>query len=219
MSDFVPHHEAESENPWLEIPLEDYESHMAAPSVEQTAMLAETLGSLLRAHHPGSLALLGSAGGNGLEQVDPLVTKKVVIVDLNADYLTVCARRFRHKFEHFESVLCDLSTRPPLDEPVEFVYAGLVLEYLNQTFFLSYAPSLISSGGRIAFVFQNAASQGPVTDTGIASIRRLEAVHASVDVNEVVTTLSSNGMWVVDRRALATVPGKQFTLLVLEKLS
>jgi hypothetical protein len=36
-------------NPWLEIPLEDYEGHMALPSIGQAQFLANVLGTLVQA--------------------------------------------------------------------------------------------------------------------------------------------------------------------------
>jgi len=53
---------------------------MSAPVVAQAEMLADVLRELLERYRPRSLAVLGSAGGNGLEYVDPLVTQRVVAV-------------------------------------------------------------------------------------------------------------------------------------------
>jgi len=38
-------------------------------------------------HAPSSVAMLGCAGGNGLERVDPGVTTRVVAVDIHLSYL------------------------------------------------------------------------------------------------------------------------------------
>ena len=206
-----------SRNPWLDIPLEDYEAHMAAASVEQASMLADTLGSLLEAYRPRSLAILGSAGGNGLDRVDREITERVVVVDINADYLETCRQRYCQCFDSFESVNCDLSNSQPFEVPVEFVYAALVVEYLNADAFLEYAPSLVEPLGRIAFVFQDQSPQGPVTSTSLASIRKLEETHSSVNVENVIRSLTAHGLTVVERRGIVSVPGKSFTLLVLRK--
>ena len=52
-------------NPWLALPLGDYKGHMRSPA---------------------SVAILGIAGGNGLEHVDPSVTSRGVGLDLNPQY-------------------------------------------------------------------------------------------------------------------------------------
>jgi hypothetical protein len=43
-------------NPWLDIPLSDYEGHMALPGVAQAQLLAEILAGQLRSLQPASLA-------------------------------------------------------------------------------------------------------------------------------------------------------------------
>jgi predicted TPR repeat methyltransferase len=205
-------------SPWLAIPLADYERHMSAASVAQAAMLSDTLHQLVMASRPKSLALLGSAGGNGLERIDPLVTRRVVAVDLNAAFLEACGARHAQRFNKFEPVHCDLSDGLPFSDPVDLVYAALVVEYLDQDAFLAYAPSLVTNDGRIAFVFQNRDERAtPVSDSGVHSLQWLSAVHTAVDVDRLAEVLQSRDMKVADRRAIASAPGKLFTLLVVAK--
>ena len=71
-------------NPWLSIPLEDYEGHMGSAGVRQLTVLAELFKSALDRCRPESVALLGVAGGNGLEQIDCAATKSIVGVDINS---------------------------------------------------------------------------------------------------------------------------------------
>ena len=81
-------------NPWLSIPLEDYERHMGSPGVQQLTALAELFKRALDDCLPQSVAVLGVAGGNGLEQIDCAATKRVVAVDINQRYLDEVERRF-----------------------------------------------------------------------------------------------------------------------------
>ncbi len=64
-------------SPWLFIPLEDYAGHMASPGVQQLSVLAELFKRALDYCLPESVAVLGVAGGNGLEQVDYTATERV----------------------------------------------------------------------------------------------------------------------------------------------
>jgi hypothetical protein len=70
-------------NPWLQVPLADYEAHMALPSVAQAQLLGATLHRVVSEFRPRSLAVLGVAGGNGLELIDPEIVGRLVAVDLN----------------------------------------------------------------------------------------------------------------------------------------
>jgi hypothetical protein len=58
-------------NPWLNIPLDDYEGHMSLPAVGQAQMIAEQLDH----------ALIGCAGGNGLERIAGRPIERVVARD------------------------------------------------------------------------------------------------------------------------------------------
>ena len=74
-------------NPWLALPLEDYEGHMGSAAVNQLVPLADLFGEALARLRPRSVAVLGVAGGNGLEHVDGTLTTRVVAVDVNQAYL------------------------------------------------------------------------------------------------------------------------------------
>jgi hypothetical protein len=68
-------HLVSEENPWPRVPLADYEGHMRAPGVEQLDALAELFGHVLTTCAPHSVAILGVAGGNGLDFVDPSLVR------------------------------------------------------------------------------------------------------------------------------------------------
>ena len=71
-------------NPWLDIPLADYEAHMALPHVDQASLLSDVFADALSKYSPRAAAILGCAGGNGLDRVDVKQTERVVCVDINA---------------------------------------------------------------------------------------------------------------------------------------
>ena len=77
---------------------------MARPSGAQSLRLATTLQSIVSRFHPRSLAILGAAGGSGLELVDAAIVRRIIALDMNADYLRVCASRHAAPFAEFEPV-------------------------------------------------------------------------------------------------------------------
>jgi hypothetical protein len=83
-------------NPWLAISLEDYEGHMGSDDVRQLEPLSDLFRCALDLCRPESVAVLGIAGGNGLERVDPTITKRIVGVDIHAGYLGVVQQRYRN---------------------------------------------------------------------------------------------------------------------------
>ena len=81
-------------DPWLSIPLADYEGHMGADNVQQLSALSDLFKRALDVCFPDSLAILGIAGGNGLEHANPATIKRIVGFDINAGYLDEVGRRF-----------------------------------------------------------------------------------------------------------------------------
>jgi len=69
-------------NPWLTIALEDYEGHMDSDHARQLEPLSDLFKCALDLGMPRSVAILGIAGGNGLERVDCTVTKKILGLDI-----------------------------------------------------------------------------------------------------------------------------------------
>ncbi len=81
-------------DPWLSIPLADYEGHMGADNVQQLSALSGLFKRALDVCLPDSVAILGIAGGNGLEHANPAIIKRIVGVDINPGYLDEVRRRF-----------------------------------------------------------------------------------------------------------------------------
>lgn len=81
-------------NPWCTVPLKDYEAHMGLDAVAQLQALNRLMKSQFEAYPAKRIAVLGVAGGNGLEHIPP-GTEKIYAIDVNRDYLNVCSERFQ----------------------------------------------------------------------------------------------------------------------------
>ena len=92
-------------NPWLQIPLSDYEAHMALPHVRQAQLLSSIFGSALDTYTPRSIALLGCAGGNGLEQLEGRELGRVVAVDINPAYVEHVRTRWHGRIAGLDLVV------------------------------------------------------------------------------------------------------------------
>lgn len=81
-------------NPWNDIPLEIYESHMNLSNIAQLQALNRIMREQVKAcPYSESAAVLGVAGGNGLEHCLERFST-VYGIDVNPDYLEICAKRF-----------------------------------------------------------------------------------------------------------------------------
>lgn len=118
-------------NPWLDIPLADYEAHMALPTVGQSQLIADELALLLRTYSPGSVAIIGCAGGNGFDCVLGTSVSRIVGVDLNPDYIEQTRTRYEDCIPGLELHIADVQASESLFDPVDLIYAALVLEYVD----------------------------------------------------------------------------------------
>ncbi|MGP8246148.1 MAG: class I SAM-dependent methyltransferase [Bryobacteraceae bacterium] len=140
-------------NPWLSIPLSDYEGHMESAGIQQASALSELFGEALVCCRPRSIAVLGVAGGNGIDRVDGNVTKSIVGVDVNPLYLEEVRRRYADK-RGLELYCVDLAEQAVDLEPVELVHAALVFEHAGVDLCLKNALSLVAPGGALSVVLQ-----------------------------------------------------------------
>jgi catechol 2,3-dioxygenase-like lactoylglutathione lyase family enzyme len=204
-------------HPWLEIPIADYEAHMALPSVGQAQLLRTTLQRTVVEFQPRSLAVLGVAGGNGLEFVERHLVRRVVALDFNPDYLAVCCQRYASSFTEFEPVLHDLSRGPPVITPVECIFAGLVLEYLPVEMFCDYLATILTPHGRFAALLQlPSPTQPELSPSPFNSLTRLQSAFSFVDPAFLDDQLSAHGFTRVVRDRYDLHSGKSFCFAIYQ---
>jgi hypothetical protein len=66
---------------------------MKSAEVQQLEVLSDLFADAVGFCRPDSVAILGVAGGNGLDRVDANITKRVVGLDINPSYLEAVRRR------------------------------------------------------------------------------------------------------------------------------
>lgn len=205
-------------NPWLTIPLEDYEGHMGSTGVRQLTVLAELFKCVLDRYLPESVAVLGVAGGNGLEQIDSAVTKRVVGVDINQRYLDQVQRRFGG-FPGLELHCCNLAELDFQAAPVALVHAALIFEHAGLGLALEKALSLVESGGRLSVVLQlpSDAAAG-VASTNYESMQTLKQNFALIDIIEFQSLLARKGLQLIEQQTRALPAGKAFWLGVFARI-
>jgi hypothetical protein len=204
-------------NPWLSIPLADYEGHMASPVVRQLQPLAEVFGRLLRQYRPESVAVLGIAGGNGLEHVDSGVTTRVVGIDIHPGYLEEVSRRFGG-LAGLELHCADLAAATLDLTPVALVHTALIFEHTGLGQAVENAVSLVGSGGWLSVVLQlPSPEQPPVGSTEHPSMQALRSGFALVDLPEFRRRVEQKGFRLVEEAQYAVASGKALWLGVFSR--
>lgn len=162
-------------NPWLEVPLADYEGHMEHAG--QAQVLERIFGRALRTLRPQSVAVLGAAGGNGFEHLVSGKVARTVALDLNPGYLMQLERRFGHRLRGLEIVCGDLND-PAVDfAPVDLVHAALVFEYVDVVRALNRVRSWLRPDAALWAVLQLPdEAVAKVTPSPFGSVARLGSV-------------------------------------------
>ena len=170
-------------NPWLSIPLADYEGHMGSEQVQQLSALSELFNRALEVCSPETVAVLGIAGGNGLERASRPPIQRIVGVDINAQYLDEVRRRFGSRL-NLELCCVDLSQEELDVAAMDLVHAALLFEHAGLGRALDNAVSLVAPDGKLSVVLQLPdGERQPVTPTPYASMQHLGRGFSLIDVS------------------------------------
>ena len=197
-------------NPWLKIPLADYEAHMALPQVGQAELLADVLAEAVRLHAPRSVAVLGCAGGNGFDRVPPGV--RLVGIDVNPSY--VAAARARHSARAgLELFVGDVTANELAFEPVELAYAGLLFEYVEPAVVLRrLAAKLLPSGTLVAVLQLPSAAHPEITPSPYTSLAALAPSMRLVPPASLTRAASAEGYVAIGADVATASGGKRFAV-------
>jgi len=199
-------------DPWLSIPLADYEGHMGADNVQQLSALSALFKRALDVCLPDSVAILGIAGGNGLEHANPATVKRVVGFDINPEYLDEVRRRFI-THPNLELHCVDLSRDELHVAPVALVHAALFFEHAGLGRALDNARSLVARGGKLSIVLQLPEGEHQnVTPTSYPSMRTLAGSFSLVDVSRLRALLENRGFRLLNEELRPLATGKTLWL-------
>ena len=140
-------------NPWEEIELQAYESHMALDSVGQLQAMNAMMRQQFAACPAETVMILGVAGGNGLEHAGRMGFTKVYGVDINPCYLQACRERYPQLQDVLETVCADLLEEKLQLPHADLLMANLLVEYIGYAPFQKavehIAPRYVSCGIQI----------------------------------------------------------------------
>ena len=196
-------------NPWLAVPLAEYEGHMAAPDVRQLAALSDLFAEALAYCRPESIAILGVAGGNGLERIDSRATLRVVGLDVNPSYLD--AVRERHAgLRGLELHCTDLAGEMPALAAVQLVHAALIFEHAGLGRCLDNALALAAPGGALSVVLQLPGDGESIAPGASPAIQSLKPHFSLIDPARFRETLEDRGFRLAYQTRCPLPAGKAF---------
>jgi SAM-dependent methyltransferase len=195
---------------WLDVPLADYEGYMALPGIEQAQLLSDIFAGVLAKFSPRSVAVIGCAGGNGFDRI-PSAISRVVVVDLNPRFVAVTKARFGDRIENLELMVGDIQDHEVLFAPVDLIFLGLILEYVNVESVVARMPPMLTARGHMVTVLQL-----PTVDLQQVSPSPFTSVHPVGEVMDLVPparlreSVEAHGYIQLESRNVVSRGGKPF---------
>jgi SAM-dependent methyltransferase len=206
------------ENPWLNIPLAEYEGHMALPEIGQAEMLAGELEFAVRQYSPKSVAVIGCAGGNGLDRLVESGSERIVGIDINPDYVETVRRRFRSRIPGLELHVADIQSMLPQIAPVDLIFAALILEYVDVPMSMRSFQRLCAPDGALIVILQAASPNVEKTSPSpYKSIQLLAPAMRLLDQGDVQERAIAAGFSLASSRVVGLRSGKDFVVLCFGK--
>lgn len=179
-------------NPWEEIDLNDYESHMSLDSVYQLQTMNEMMKEQFNTYNINSVMILGIAGGNGLEHIDTSVFEKVYGVDINHSYLEECKRRYPELKNVFTAICADLTSDNLKLPNADLLVANLLIEYIGYECFQKVVK--IVQPQYVSCIVQINTDDSFVSDSPyLHAFDRLDGVHHQMEENALIEALGKMG--------------------------
>lgn len=199
------------ENPWVKVDLNIYEEHMASEQVLQLQTLRRITKQQVKDYINTSIAILGVAGGNGLEWIDTQCTKKVFGIDINPKYLDECKKRYTNLRDKLELICCDLNDVTTILPYSNILICNLIIEYLGVNKFIELISNNKDKVNIISCVIQKNNSNSFVSTSSLASaFDPIAAIHKDIEENQLILGFLNIGFTMVKKESYSLPNGKEF---------
>ena len=177
-------------NPWEEISLSDYEQHMSLDSVRQLQAMNQIMKRQFDDYNVESAMVLGVAGGNGLEHVNPEKYRIVYGVDINENYLRAVNERFACLGKTLQCLHLNILEEAEHLPHADLVIANLLIEYIGYDAFAK-AINIIKPKYVSCVIQINTDDNQWVSDSPyLHAFDKLDDIHHQMSENELVSALS-----------------------------
>ena len=204
-------------NPWEEISLDDYEMHMSLDSVRQLQALDSIMKEQFAAYPVETAAVLGVAGGNGLEHIATDNFRTVYGIDINADYLHAVSQRYTQLSGVLKCLRIDLINESEKLPQAQLLIANLLIEYIGYGAFqravLQTDPEYVSCVIQINTDEEQWVSQSPY----LRAFDRLDEVHHQMEEKALTAAMEEIGYSLILQKSEPLPNGKALVRLDFKK--
>lgn len=179
-------------NPWEEIDLNNYESHMSLDNVYQLQILNEMMKEQFYSYDIKTIMILGIAGGNGLEHISQDDFSKIYGVDVNYRYLEECKKRYPKLKSIFDTICVDLLSDNLQLPCSELLIANLLIEYIGYEYFKRVVK--LVNPQYVSCIIQINMGDSFVSDSPYLHVfDRLDEVHHQIEEKELIDSMKLIG--------------------------
>lgn len=198
-------------NPWEKIDLDSYEKHMSSSEVYQLQKLNEIMKEQIEENENEYLAVLGVAGGNGLNNIDMSKTKKVYAIDINKNYLEICRQRYNYMGNVLEVLCGDLSDENFIVPKTNLLICNLIIEYIGEEEFVNIIDKNRNHLEVVSCVIQKNNLNSFVSNSDIDSeFNPILAIHHDIEEEKLKFLFSNIGFTYIANKKYTLPNGKEF---------
>jgi SAM-dependent methyltransferase len=194
-------------NPWTVVQAADYERHMGPEGLDQLGPLSSIFQEVYLATQPDRVLVLGCGAGNGLEHVDPAVTKQVVGVDVNLQHLGIARQRYFHLGPRLQLYCAEMEKFRAPGVRFDLVHAALVFEYIHPDALVRRMVDWASEGGVCSVVLQ--LPGGEPLEAPSKAMRLIERAAKLFPPDELATLLEAHGFARKRERVVPVARGRR----------
>lgn len=205
------------DNIWEKVPLEDYEKHMSHETVGQQQLLSELTRKYLQRLTPKTTMFLGVAGGNGLEHIDNTITHKVYGIDINKEYLLETKNRFQNRIADLDLINIDISNNSTEITRVDFMWAALILEYVDMGDCFKFIINNIQDNGYVVITIQVNNGVSSISKTGVETVKLVGQIFKPVDSKDLLGVADRFGFAIMESEKNILPNGKILETFCFQK--
>lgn len=198
-------------NPWLYIPLKDYEAHMSSPDVGQQQMLNHVFKELIDRFNPKSIAVIGCTSGNGFAHVNKDKINLLFGIDINENYISTALKKFSYFGNKLKLVSENIEDYNFNEIKFDLIHCALIFEYVNVENVLPKLVNSLKPNGRLSVVLQLAnPEKSAVSKSEYKSLETLSSLINLHTVGDFKTITNKSGLKEIESRTVKLQSGKEF---------